>query len=356
MVRQRLVDRPDAPARARAGGRPRASRGSPSGDGRSRRTRRPHRPRPCAPAAARRRGTSRARGRCLARPRRVAARRPATPSALAALCRPAVGSRIVTARSWPSSPRDLEGRSRRGSAATIRARTVAASAPRRHRPGATVSTPRSRELEACQDRGDSRVADVGDDRSRPRAHAGQPRGEGVAHGLVIGEDVGVVPLGGREDGDRRPIRVEVAGVLVGLDDERRSPARARRRRRRRRSAPPAAARRRTPRGRARRRRARGRASRRSCSCRACRRPRRASGRPPRRRRPAATARPGCPGPARRASSGWSGSIAVSALVTASRSGGGRVVTWAGSWPATRDGSRRARAPRCRATDRRRRRP
>ena len=37
----------------------------------------------------------------------------------------------------------------------------------------------------------------------------------------IGEHVRVVPLGAGQDGDLRPVRVEVAGVLVRLDDERR---------------------------------------------------------------------------------------------------------------------------------------
>ena len=55
---------------------------------------------------------------------------------------------------------------------------------------------------------------------------------------------------------------------------------------------------------------------------------RASARRPHRRRPAATARRGIPAARAAASSGWSGSIAVSALVTASRSGRGAVVTWA----------------------------
>ena len=92
----------------------------------------------------------------------------------------------------------------------------------------------------------------------------------------VGEDVRVVPLGTREHGDVRPVGVEVAGVLVGLDDERGSPAR---------SAPSPAAPPVIARGQqraderrrieARLARARAPASRRSCSCRASRRRRRA---------------------------------------------------------------------------------
>ena len=52
----------------------------------------------------------------------------------------------------------------------------------------------------------------------------------------VGEHVGVVPLGAGQDGDVRPIRVEVAGVLVGLDDERGAAAPAGRRRHATRSA------------------------------------------------------------------------------------------------------------------------
>ena len=38
---------------------------------------------------------------------------------------------------------------------------------------------------------------------------------------LVGEDVGMVPFGAGQDRDVRPVGVEVAGVLVGLDDERR---------------------------------------------------------------------------------------------------------------------------------------
>ena len=65
---------------------------------------------------------------------------------------------------------------------------------------------------------DARVADVGDDRRVRRARA-QPGLEGRLDGGPVGEDVRVVPLGAGQDRQRRAGRVEVAGVLVGLDDE-----------------------------------------------------------------------------------------------------------------------------------------
>ena len=52
----------------------------------------------------------------------------------------------------------------------------------------------------------------------------EPGDERVDHRRLVGEHVGVVPFGAGQDGDVGPIGVEVAGVLVGLDDERRSPA------------------------------------------------------------------------------------------------------------------------------------
>ena len=71
------------------------------------------------------------------------------------------------------------------------------------------------------------------------------------HRRLVGEHVRVVPFGADQDRDVRAVRVEVAGVLVGLDDEvaaRPDPRVAALRRRRSR---PAAAPRRTPTGRAR---------------------------------------------------------------------------------------------------------
>ena len=99
MVGERLVDGPDPAGRARAGGWPRASRGSLSGDGRSRR-----RPRLCRlaetlEAAARRPRTSRGRARRPRRGRRAPGQRRATARALATLWRPAVRRVAVTGAS-----------------------------------------------------------------------------------------------------------------------------------------------------------------------------------------------------------------------------------------------------------------
>ena len=69
--------------------------------------------------------------------------------------------------------------------------------------------------------GDVRVGDVGDEDRRAVADRGRadPGFEGGADRAEVREDVGVVPLERRQDDDRRPVRIEVAGVLVGLDDE-----------------------------------------------------------------------------------------------------------------------------------------
>ena len=145
--------------------------------------------------------------------------------------------------------------------------------------------------EALEDRLDAAVADVGDDGRAVRG-AAEPGLEGLDDRRLIGEDVRVIPFGAGQDRERRVVRVEIARVLVGFDDEGIPAAPARRggptaRDRRGEQAP-----RRTQTGPAPPPRGRGRASPKSCSCRACRRPRRASARPRRRRRPAATARPG----------------------------------------------------------------
>ena len=57
-----------------------------------------------------------------------------------------------------------------------------------------------------------------------------PRLERREHRRPVGEHVGVVPLRRGQHDHVRPVRVEVAGVLVGLDDERRPGAPPRRRR------------------------------------------------------------------------------------------------------------------------------
>ena len=153
--------------------------------------------------------------------------------------------------------------------------------------------------------------------ARRRSHASKVASTAVA----VGEDVRVVPLGAGQDRQRRVVGVEVAGVLVGLDDERVAapPAGGRRRaagdRRRQQRA------RRTPTGRARADQdvdepAGGRAL-------AVRAGDADEGRPT-----AASATTCChastgmPASRAAASSGWSGSMAVRALVTASRSGRG----------------------------------
>ena len=47
----------------------------------------------------------------------------------------------------------------------------------------------------------------------------EPGREASDHRLPVGEDVGVVPLGRSQDRHGRPVRIEVAGVLVRLHDE-----------------------------------------------------------------------------------------------------------------------------------------
>ncbi len=164
-----------------------------------------------------------------------------------------------------------------------------------------------------------------------RGRPPDPGLEGVEHRVAVREHVRMVPLDAGEDDHVGPVRVEVARVLVGLDDERApgSPT-CRCRHADPGQVSPAAARRRTHPGRCRQPRAHGPASRPWCSCRGCP-PRRSGDVPtPRPRRPAARVPAGCPAARAAASSALSGSIAVRALVTASRSGAGTPVTWAGS--------------------------
>ncbi len=88
--------------------------------------------------------------------------------------------------------------------------------------------------ETVGQRRDAVVGDVGDEHGRRPRSAGSgcaggppdPRLERGDHRLPVREHVGMVPLRRGDDGDRRPVRVEVARVLVRLDDERR-PGRAR---------------------------------------------------------------------------------------------------------------------------------
>ena len=157
----------------------------------------------------------------------AAARRRRAPSPRAG---PASRSGAPRARRHPRRPR-----SRRGPAASGRPR----------RPASAGSTPRT-----------------------PRA---PPRGPRTRRGG---------PTRPRSARRRGPVRVEVAGVLVRLHDERRAlaPARGRRRRRSRSAHAGSSAPDERRRVRAARREHPDEPARRSCSCRACRRPRRASGR------------------------------------------------------------------------------
>ena len=314
VIGQRLVDGPDAPARLALadGGQRRADRRRMVAvvvvdhDAAA--------PRPCARAGGRRPRTRRGRARSPRGRGRARARPPATPSAFAALWRPAVrqaGDRRPRSSSRPSSSSVVPSR-RLGR--RCRPRTRSTSAPRlvapraRSRPSraaarsssATATTGARPIREPADELGDARVGEVRDRASRsgapPDPAPRTPR----------------APRPGRRTRRGGPTRrrsarstsgrygVEVAGVLVGLHDERRpgpAPRRrrhaaARQRRRQQRPDERAADPARPP-------PARGRASRPSCSCRACRRPRRAAGRPPRPRRPAATARAGSRPRARR---------------------------------------------------------
>ena len=119
VVGQRLVDRPRA-GRARAGGPRPASRGSRSGGGRSRRTRRCPR---ASPLRSSRRPTppndaSPAMIASGAEPTAAAA--PATPSAFAALWRPAVGRRRGDRAGERVEAQDVDESSRPGPRAVIR--------------------------------------------------------------------------------------------------------------------------------------------------------------------------------------------------------------------------------------------
>ena len=148
-----------------------------------------------------------------------------------------------------------------------------------------------------------------------------PALERRSHRGSVGEHVGMVPFRARDDRHVRMVGIEVAGVLVRLDHEVASLRRSEPLKERRRRRLPAAARRRMRSGRGRRppdvdQPSGGRAL--------------AVGagdtdqtfaRPPRRRPPAAMPRPGSRRP-RSLQLGACGSIAVSALVTASRSGCG----------------------------------
>ena len=69
----------------------------------------------------------------------------------------------------------------------------------------------------------TRISDVRDE-GRAFGHAAEPRLERVGHGALVGEDVRMVPFGAGQDRDVGPVGVEVAGIFVRLDDERRTAA------------------------------------------------------------------------------------------------------------------------------------
>ena len=210
-------------------------------------------------------------------------------------------------------------------------------------------------LEARQEGGDSRVSGVRHER-RVRAEAPDPVLEHVDDRGPVGEDVRVVPVGVQDHPDRGPVRIEVAGIFVRLDDERAArPTEPDDRWFCRRSARPAGALRRTPRDPRRPCSAGGPASRSWSTCRGFRRRPGACrpGRPPHRRSAAGSSSPGCPAACAAASSGWSGLTEVRALLTAIRSTTGRPsrsTTWPGR-AARRSGSRPPRLPGCRPTAR-----
>ena len=163
---------------------------------------------------------------------------PATPSALAALCRPAVGRRTRRGPPAPSRPCDSTVVPS-GSLATIRPTTAgAAPGPLRtasrcpacagRPPSGTVEEPRGDDpavavASRCAT-APARVADVRRRACAPLGRAGTSQATNAStHRVPVGEDVGVVPLARCQDRDVRPVRVEVAGVLVRLHDEGPSP-------------------------------------------------------------------------------------------------------------------------------------
>ena len=90
--------------------------------------------------------------------------------------------------------------------------------------------------ECAHDPPHAAIADVRD-QDRPLPAPVEPADPGDVrrdHGVLVGEHVGVVPLDRDQTADRGPIRVEVAGVFIGLDDEVPAAAHAGDRRRRRR--------------------------------------------------------------------------------------------------------------------------
>ncbi len=210
---------------ARAGGPRRSSRGSRSGGGRSRR-RRPRRPpRPCARAGGRRRRTTPGRPRWRPRPRPARAPPPRRRGRW-----PRCGGRRSRSRT-ASGPRAGPARGSRSSScpdrvATIRPRSARAGPPAvancsaipRPKPAARAASASTIALRSSRpvavrpaEPGGARVADVDHDDGRPSAPVtpAQPavgerrRVDGAPRSA---KDVGMVPLGASQDGDRRPVR------------------------------------------------------------------------------------------------------------------------------------------------------
>ena len=244
---------------ARAGGPRRSSRGWPSDGGRSRR-----RPRPRRLALALEPPPD-ARERCRA-PRTIARGVDARAAAAAAATAERIGGVVAAGR----RSRRVDGRSRRrpgrGSRASSRRAPGRRSARQRRPPAACARSGRPRSDRASRERRPRRprtsgpvseppsdvrapgsptlATSVAAVRRRRRSQAANAASTAAA----IGEHVRVVPLDAGQDRDVGSVRVEVAGVLVGLDDERPLPAPTGPWPARRRSPSPAAAPRRTPTG------------------------------------------------------------------------------------------------------------
>ena len=73
--------------------------------------------------------------------------------------------------------------------------------------------------EPGQQRGNPGIGRVGDE-DRIRPEASDPGLEDVDHRVAVTEHVGMVPIGVEQHRDRGLVRIEVAGVFIGLDDER----------------------------------------------------------------------------------------------------------------------------------------
>ncbi len=107
------------------------------------------------------------------------------------------------------------------SARSAASRAVAASpSERRSSIEAHRDPPPVPALERGEDAPDAGIADVRDEGPVAAGPAVRdPLREGLHHLGLVEEDVRMVPFGRHQDGDVRPVRIEVARVLVGLDHE-----------------------------------------------------------------------------------------------------------------------------------------